>query len=136
LKLSQKEAMDVIIQSLGFKHSSELEGYIQEKLEKLKPSDRIIRANVTLFQGPDRNTPEDYCEIRLEVPGPDLFVKEHSLSFEQAVDSCVNKLNSQMHKQMEKQIDRKHRADPNDILTDQLLSSEDDNDEGGNLNSQ
>ncbi|TCJ12028.1 HPF/RaiA family ribosome-associated protein [Flaviaesturariibacter flavus] len=128
--------MDVIIQSLGFKHSSELEGYIQKKLEKLKPSDRIIRANVVLFQGPDRNTPEDYCEIRLEVPGPDLFVKEHGLSFEQSVDSCVDVLARQLKKAHEKQVDHTQRNNPNDILTDQLLSSEDDNEEGGSLNAQ
>ncbi|GAA4333000.1 HPF/RaiA family ribosome-associated protein [Flaviaesturariibacter amylovorans] len=118
--------MDVIIQSLGFKHSAELEGYINEKLEKLKPGDRIIRANVTLFQGPDRATPEDYCEIRLEVPGPDLFVKEHAASFEQSVDACVDILATQLKKAHDKQIDRKHRSDPNDILTDQLLADTDD----------
>ncbi|RYZ23913.1 MAG: HPF/RaiA family ribosome-associated protein [Chitinophagaceae bacterium] len=128
--------MDVIIQSLGFKHSSELEGYIHKKLEKLKPSDRIVRANVTLFQGPDRNTPEDYCEIRLEVPGPDLFVKEHAASFEQSVDSCVEVLARQLKKAHEKQVDRSQRNDPNDVLTDQLLSADDDGEEGSSLNSQ
>ncbi|RYY97230.1 MAG: HPF/RaiA family ribosome-associated protein [Chitinophagaceae bacterium] len=118
--------MDVIIQSLGFKHSNELEGYINDKLNKLKPNDRIIRANVTLFQGPDRATPEDYCEIRLEVPGPDLFVKESAATFEQSVDACVDTLAVQLRKAHEKQIDRKQRSNPNDILTDQLLADTDD----------
>ena len=121
--------MDIIIQSLGFKHSNELEGYIREKLEKLKPNDRIIRANVTLFQGPDRTTPENYCEIRLEVPGPDLFVKEHALSFEQSIDSCVDVLASQLKRAREKQIDHSQRNDPNDIMTDQLLASDTEEDE-------
>ena len=102
--------MDVIIQSLGFKHSDNLEEYIKQKLEKLTPSDRIIRANVTLFQGPDRATPNDYCEIRLEVPGPDLFVKEHDERFEQAIDECVNKLQGILRKQKEKMIDAHKRA--------------------------
>lgn len=102
--------MDVIIQSLGFKHSNDLEAYINEKLQKLTPEDRIVRANVTLFQGPDRATPNDYCEIRLEVPGPDLFVKEQSAEFEQAVDACVNKLQSQLRKQKEKMVDAHRRA--------------------------
>lgn len=102
--------MDVIIQSLGFKHSNNLEVYIKEKLEKLTPGDQIIRANVTLFQGPDRATPNDYCEIRLEVPGPDLFVKEQSAQFEQAVDECINKLQGILRKQKEKMIDSHRRA--------------------------
>jgi len=100
--------MDVIIQSLGFKASDSLESYIQEKLGKIKPNEHIIRANVVLFQGPDRATPNDYCEIRLEVPGNDLFVKEHSTYFEQAVDEAVNKLQGMIRKQKEKQLDRWH----------------------------
>jgi putative sigma-54 modulation protein len=98
--------MDVIIQSLGFKAGEGLESYIREKLEKLTPNDKIIRANVTLFLGPDRATPNTYCEIHLEVPGPDLFIKESAVEFEQAVDECVNKLQGQLRKQKEKQVDR------------------------------
>ncbi len=102
--------MDVIIQSLGFKHSDNLEQFINEKLDKLRPSDHIIRANVTLFQGPDRATPNDYCEIRLEVPGNDLFVKESSPEFEQAIDECINKLSGILRKQKDKLVDSQRRA--------------------------
>lgn len=102
--------MDVIIQSLGFKHSNDLETYINDKLEKLTPADKIVRANVTLFQGPDRATPNDYCEIRLEIAGPDLFVKEQSDRFEQAVDECINKLQGILRKQKEKLVDSHRRA--------------------------
>lgn len=100
--------MDVIIQSLGFTAGEELETFIKEKLSKLKPDDQIVRANVTLFLGPDRTTQNTYCEIRLEVPGPDLFVKEHSADFHQSVDECVNKLNGMLKKAKEKNVDRWH----------------------------
>jgi putative sigma-54 modulation protein len=96
--------MDVIIQSLGFTAGEELESYIQEKLEKLTPNEHIVRANVVLFLGPDRATPNTYC--RLEVPGNDLFIKEHSTEFEQAVDSAVNKLQGMLRKAKEKQVDQ------------------------------
>lgn len=102
--------MDVIIQSLGFKHSDNLESYVREKLSKLNPSDSIIRANVTLFQGPDRAAESDYCEIRLEIPGPDVFVKESSEHFEQSIDECVNKLQAILRKQKEKLIDSQRKA--------------------------
>lgn len=98
--------MDVIIQSLGFKHGDDLENYIREKLEKLTPGDNIIRANVILYLGPSRTTPNDYCEIRLEVPGNDLFVKEHSTDFYQSVDQTVNKLQAMLRKAKEKQVDQ------------------------------
>ncbi len=98
--------MDVIIQSLGFKAGEELENYVREKLEKLSPKDHIVRANVTLFLGPDKATPNTYCEIRLEVPGNDLFIKENSPEFEQSIDAAVNKLQSIMRKNREKQQDQ------------------------------
>jgi putative sigma-54 modulation protein len=97
--------MDIIIQSLGFKAGEALESYVNEKLEKLSPKDHIVRANVTLFLGPDRATPNSYCEIRLEVPGNDHFVKEVSPDFEQAVDSAVNKLQAVIRKNKEKQVE-------------------------------
>lgn len=98
--------MDIIIQSLGFKAGEELETYVNEKLGKLSPNDHIVRANVTLFLGPQREPESSYCEIRLEVPGPDLFVKEHSVEFEQAVDTAVNRLQSMIRKAKEKQVDQ------------------------------
>src|SRR3954465_12456805 len=103
-----KHTMDIIIQSLGFKAGAELEGYVEEKLEKLKPNDHIVRANVVLFLGPDRATPNTYCEIRLEVPGNDHFIKESSPDFEQSVDSAVNKLQGMLRKAKEKQVDQWH----------------------------
>ena len=102
--------MDVIVQSLGFKHSNNLEEYIKEKLQKLTPGEQIVRANVTLFQGPDKATPGDYCEIRLEVPGPDLFVKEKSTEFEQSIDQCINTLQGILRKQKDKMVDSHRRA--------------------------
>lgn len=106
----KKYIMDVIIQSLGFKHSNNLEEYINEKLQKLTPGDQIVRANVTLFQGPDSAVESDYCEIRLEVPGPDLFIKEKSTGFEQSIDECINKLQGILRKQKEKMVDSHRRA--------------------------
>ena len=100
--------MDVIIQSPGFKAGKDLEDYVREKLQKLTPDEHIIRANVTLYLGPNRATPNTYCEIRLEIRGNDLFVKEHSVEFEQAVDSCVNKLQSMLRREKEKEMQYRH----------------------------
>ena len=99
--------MDVIIQSLGFKAGDDLENYVGEKLEKLTPNEQIIRANVTLYLGASKTTPDTWCEIRLEVPGNDLFVKESAQdNFEQAIDTTVNKLQGMLRKQKEKQVDQ------------------------------
>lgn len=106
--------MDIIIQSLGFKAGEVLETYIKNKLNKLNPSDHIVRANVTLFLGPDRLIPNDYCEIRLEVPGNDLFVKQNNADFEIAVDEAVDRLQGMLRKAKEKLTDRRHGRVPNE----------------------
>ena len=100
--------MDVIIQSLGFKAGGDLEDYVREKLSKLRPNDHIVRANVTLFLGPESETRNTYCEIRLEVPGNDHFVKESSPDFEQSVDAAVDTLQTILRKVKDRQVDQWH----------------------------
>src|SRR5687768_16423840 len=100
--------MDTIIQSLGFKAGDDMEAYVKEKLSKINPNDHIVRANVVLFLGPDRATRNTYCEIRLEVPGNDHFVKESDPVMYQAIDAAVNKLQQIVRKARDKQTDRRH----------------------------
>jgi len=100
--------MRVTIQSLGFKAGEELENYTREKCEKLTPNDHIVAANVILFLGPDNAAREHFCEIRLEVPGNDPFVKESAGDFYTAVDVTINKLQGIIRKAKEKQLDAWH----------------------------
>jgi ribosome-associated translation inhibitor RaiA len=98
--------MDIIIQSLGFKAGDSLENFIREKVQTLK-HDNIIRANVTLYKGPDSNPENNYCEIRLEVPGNDPFVKKSGAYFETAISECIDVLNESMGRDKEKNINRR-----------------------------
>jgi putative sigma-54 modulation protein len=94
--------MDIIIQSLGFTAGEGLEAFVQEKLEKFNNESKIIRANVTLFIGSDGNPNKYCCEIRLEVPGNDLFVKKNSDSFEKAIVSAADALQRSRRRAKEK----------------------------------
>lgn len=98
--------MDIIIQSLGFTAGEGLETFVREKLEKFNNETRIIRANVTMFIGSDGNPNKYCCEIRLEVPGNDLFVKKNSDSFEKAVVSATDALRRSTRRAKEKLVDR------------------------------
>ena len=115
--------MNIIIQSLGFNAGSSLETFVQEKVNTLK-SDTIIRANVVLYKGPSNNPDSDYCEIRLEVPGNDHFVKKHSAHFETSVSECVEVLSQQISKAKNKHA-AELKADEN-IIQDELLKGEED----------
>ncbi|MEO6584157.1 MAG: HPF/RaiA family ribosome-associated protein [Ferruginibacter sp.] len=116
--------MDIIIQSLGFTAGESLEGFIKEKLNNLK-SDDIVRANVTLYKGPANSAEGDYCEIRLEVPGNDHFVKRNSPYFETSASECVDVLNQSIKKAKDKNEGRR-QADAVEIQN--AIIDSDDND--------
>lgn len=100
--------MNIIIQSPGFKASESLESYVKEKLAKLDEHDsKIIRADVTLYLGPQSEQDNNYCEIRLEVPGADHFVKKNSPTFEHSIVESVEALHRMIQKDKDKNIDRR-----------------------------
>ncbi len=107
--------MDIIIESPGFKASQALEDFVRETLGKLK-SDKIIRADVTLYVGADGNPVNKFCEVRLEVPGNDHFVKKNAATFETAVHDATETLQEIIRKAKEKAIDRNRHADMDTIL--------------------
>lgn len=94
--------MNIIIQSLGFKASDNLETLITEKLNRLN-SDSISSATVTLYKGADA-AQGDYCEIRFDMPGNDPFVKRQDTHFETAFHQCVEVLKKRLQEQKEKHI--------------------------------
>ena len=102
--------MDIIIQALGFTASDNLKAFIEEELGKLiHKDDMIVRANVTLYKASDSIPDNNYCEIRLEIPGRDLFAKRSSDVFEKAVLDTVEVINKQLIKMKEKLTDHHKR---------------------------
>lgn len=122
--------MDIIIQSLGFKAGDSLESFVKEKLDTLD-NDRIIRADVTLFKGPSSEPDSDYCEVRLEMPGNDPFVKRHGAHFETAVSECVDALSEILNRLKSKDI-QQARGNA-DAIQDALMEGEEDADEDTEL---
>jgi putative sigma-54 modulation protein len=98
--------MNIVVQSLGFTAGEDLEAFINEKLKNFDKEINIIRANVTLFIASDANPHKYYCEIRLEIPGNDLFVKKSSDTFEKAIVDAADTIQKNIRKTKEKQLDR------------------------------
>lgn len=98
--------MDVIIQSLGFDATDKLQAYVTEKVQALK-SDQIIRANVKFTITQDKSDDNKSCEIILEIPGNDMYVKRTTSHFESAVNECVDVLHLNLKKEKEKNLDRR-----------------------------
>jgi len=95
--------MKVNITSLHFKTDKKLEGYIQEKIEKLSGLyEGLLSSEVTLKVEKNQNEENKIAEIRLLMRGNDLFAKKQSKSFEQATDTAVEALRKQLVKHKEK----------------------------------
>lgn len=95
--------MKVKIQSVHFDADQKLESFIHNKLEKLiSRNQNIVVADVTLRLDKAESVENKIAEIRLEVPGNNLFAKKQSKSFEEAADTAVEALNRQLVRYKEK----------------------------------
>ncbi len=96
--------MKVQIQSLHFDADEKLIDFIQKKLDKLDTFyDRTIDSEVILRlnnEGIENKT----VEIKLNVPGEQLFAHKTNGSFEAATDHCVEALRRQIKRHKEKVI--------------------------------
>ncbi len=105
--------MDIIIQGIGFTTGDTLDNFVREKLKALK-TNKIIKANVTFKNNQTKGEEQKDCEILLEIPGNDLFVKKSSKYFETAAGDCIALLQQQLKKGKEKAQDRR-QADADSI---------------------
>jgi putative sigma-54 modulation protein len=95
--------MNIRINAVKFDTDSKLEEFIEKKVSKLaRYFDDIINAEVFLKL---ENTPDldnKVVEIKLDIPGSDLFARRQSKSFEEATDIVVDALKQQILKHKEK----------------------------------
>ncbi len=96
--------MNIKIQSVHFDADSKLIDFTNKKVEKLlKFYDHIVGAQVIFRLDKSATDENKVAEIRLEIPGNDLFAKRQCKTFEEAVDSVVDALKVQLTKHKEKQ---------------------------------
>lgn len=91
--------MRLQVNAVHFTADQSLLDFIQVKLNKLDTfHDRIIGAEVFLrLDGADTNRVKDkIVEVRLTIPGKELFVKEHDKSFESATDRVLDILKDKL----------------------------------------
>jgi putative sigma-54 modulation protein len=96
--------MKATIQSIHFTADSKLIEYIEQKLNKLETfSNQIMQADVYLkLENEGAAVKDKVVEIRVHIPGNDLFAKDTSRSFEDAVDAVTEQLRRQVERQKEK----------------------------------
>jgi|SRR5688572_2938544 putative sigma-54 modulation protein len=90
--------MKIKVQSIHFDADKKLVDFVQKKMDKLETYyDRTVDGEVFLRlnnEGIDNKT----VEIKLNVPGTQLFAKEEARTFEAATDQATEALRNQLAK--------------------------------------
>ena len=95
--------MTVKIQSVHFDADKKLLDFINERVEKLTHFyDGILRCDVTLRLDKSSDSENKITEIQLHIAGNDLFAKRQCKTFEEALDTCLDALKTQLKKHKEK----------------------------------
>jgi putative sigma-54 modulation protein len=95
--------MDIKINSVHFDADKKLIKFLNDKINKLGHFfEGIIGAEVFLKLENTQELENKMVEIRLMVPGYDLFAKKQSKTFEEAADDVMEALRKQVQKHKEK----------------------------------
>ena len=95
--------MTVKINSIHFKSDRKLDLFIEDKVSKLeKYFDGVYGTVVTLKLDNNDEPKNKIADIKIEIPGNDLFVSKQSESFEESTQLAVDALKKQLLKRKEK----------------------------------
>lgn len=112
------------MQSLHFDADRKLLAFIEKKTEKLDTFfGRIIDGEVILRLEKADTKDNKVFELRVNVPGNQLFVKERASTFEAATDLALETMKSQLKKHKEKQKD--YKADVDGVAVETGADAED-----------
>ncbi len=91
--------MQVNVHSIQFKADGKLISFIEGKLKKLEQfHDHMIGAEVFLRLEKNHEEGNKITEIKLNVPGKELFARRQSASFEAGTDLVIEALRKQIRK--------------------------------------
>lgn len=95
--------MKIRVQSIHFTADVKLLDFIQKKADKLEQFfDQIISGEVYLKLENTDDEANKITEIKLLIPGNDLFAKEQCKTFEEATDKAIESLKRQIDKRKTK----------------------------------
>lgn len=95
--------MQIDIRSIHFKTDKKLDDFIKEKVSKLPQYyDGVIASEIILKLANIEGAENKIAEIKLAIPGNDLYARKQSKSFEEATDGAVDALRKQLIKHKEK----------------------------------
>lgn len=113
--------MKITVQAVHFSADKKLLDFIQKKANKLDLfSDKIVSGEVFLKLENTEDDANKITEIRLNIPGNQLFASHQCKSFEEGTDLAVESLRKQIQKHKDKQAAKVDASvKPNTLLVDE-----------------
>jgi ribosome-associated translation inhibitor RaiA len=103
--------MKINIQTPGFKATKKLTGFVNNHVTKLAGfSDRILEGQVVLKLDKSDRKDNKVCELRLVIPGNDLFSEKRGDKFEEVVTKCIEAIRHQIGRRKESSDNGKRRG--------------------------
>ena len=100
--------MNIKVHSVRIDTDKDLNSFIKERVGKLELFyDRIVGSEVFLRMDGASKTDDKVVEIRMSIPGKELFAKKQGKSFEEATDLAVDALRRQLKKRKQKAQSKK-----------------------------
>jgi len=95
--------MDIKVHAVHFSADQKLVDYIEEKVAKLNLfNDHIVTAEVFLRLDNTSDLENKIGEVKILLPGKELFAKKQARSFEEAIDLATEAVRKQVLKEKEK----------------------------------
>lgn len=89
--------MKTQVHSIDFAATDRLLDFVQQKVDKLDHFyDRIVGKEVYLRLVKSEDTANKVAELKLNIPGKELFAKKQCKSFEEATDNVVEAIRKQL----------------------------------------
>lgn len=103
--------MKITIQTPNFKAPEKLIDFVMANITKLAGlSDRLIEALVVLKINKSNSKNDKLCELKIVIPGNDLFAEKQSSTFEDAIANCLDALEHQINRWKDSTANDKHTS--------------------------
>ena len=107
----------IVISGVHLELTEALKETVHAKVEKLmRHNPRIVRIHVELVFSHNRDHSREFAaQIRLELPGPDVVVREESEDLYKSIDTVVDKVDRQLRRRHRLDKEKRNHPHPTDL---------------------
>ena len=99
----KNSVMEVSVNAVKFKPTSALMDFVDKKARKIETLlPQAIKVDVTMKVDKEHDVCNKVADMRVVIPGDDLYASKQCDTFEEAIDQCLDALKKQIEKLKEK----------------------------------